>query len=151
MPLHSYLISASALLCERILNEKDEVLSAIRIVDIFNVPEVPAEAPTGSLPLVQAYCLVIIKTQSGYHGQHLIQIKLLNMKGELSNLGEAANTDVAARPGMGDDVPGGATIAFQLNIAVKNYGTCYVCVYLDGEEIARAPFTLQRQSLKTNG
>ena len=46
--LPPYLISVSALICERILHERDKVLSAIRIVDIFYVPELPSsELPAG--------------------------------------------------------------------------------------------------------
>src|SRR6266852_4842885 len=148
MPLPPFLISASALLCERILQEEDKVLSAIRIIDVIYVPQLPASAPEGSVTGVQEYCLIILKAQPGHQGKHLIEFRMLNPKGELTNISEPIEAEFKARPEFGKDVPGGATVSIQLNLAVKNYGTCYICVYLDGEEITRAPFTLLQQAEK---
>jgi hypothetical protein len=141
MPLPPFVISASVLLCQNALTEPDGVISAIRIVDIFFVSEKPADAPENLLPLVQAYACVILKTVPHYTEEHVIQLKLINTIGEVSNLGEPITLPFAAKPGM-QDVPGGISINAQLNIGVKRLGTCYVCVHLDGEEIARTPFTL---------
>jgi hypothetical protein len=141
MPLPPFLFSVSAFLCERILHEADGVLSAIRIVDVFYV-ELPTNAPEGAVALIQPHCLVIFKTQPGHHGEHSMAFKMLNTKGELTSIGEAMRTDFGARSGLGKDIPGGANVAIQLNVAVKNYGTCYLCVYFDDEEIARVPFTI---------
>ena len=140
MPLPPYLISASAFLCERILQEPDSVLSAIRIVDVFYVPELPAYAPEGTAVVAELHCLVILKAHPGYRDRNSIEFKLLNTKGDLTPLGDASMTDFAGR--LGNDVPGGANITLKLNLGVKNFGTCYICVYLDGEEIIRVPFTL---------
>ena len=62
-------------------------------------------------------------------------------------------TDFTTALESGEDIPGGAIVAIQLNIVVKSYGTCYVCVHLDGEEVIRAPFTIRQQpeSLEKNG
>jgi len=48
MPLPSFLVSASVLICERILSEADHVLSVIRMVDVFNV----VSPPSGPDPLL---------------------------------------------------------------------------------------------------
>ena len=152
MPLPPYIISASAFLCERILQEADGVLSAIRIVDVFYCPEIPADAPEGAVVLAQPHCLVMLKAQPGYREQHSIGFKLLTAKGELKPLGDTVTTDFAiTKLGLGDDVPGGASVTIKLNIGVKNFGTCYVCVYVDGEEITRVPFTLLPQPSENIG
>ncbi|HUI77543.1 MAG TPA: hypothetical protein VLY24_06490 [Bryobacteraceae bacterium] len=147
MPLPPYLISANVFLCERILNETDGVVSAIRIVDLFYVTDLPSEAPPGAMPIVQAWGLVILKSHVGYQGSHTVEIKLINVRGESQSLGPEQKVQFVAKH---PDVAGGVTLSVQLNIGVKNLGTCYLCAVLDGEEIARAPFTLMRQVSKTN-
>ena len=142
MPLPPFLISVSAFLCERILHEADKVLSAIRIVDVFYVPERPADAPKEAVAMISPYCLVTLKAQPGHQGRHSVQMKMLSTKGEMSDLGEALATEFAVRFEFGKSVPSGANISIQMNIIVKNYGTCYVCVYVDGEEITRTPLTI---------
>ncbi len=51
MPFPSYVISACAFICERILQEIDYVFSAIRMVEIFYVGDPPAGSH-GALPVV---------------------------------------------------------------------------------------------------
>jgi hypothetical protein len=40
--------------------------------------------------------------------------------------------------------PGGVSVGIQLNLGIKRFGTCYICAFLDGEELARASITLRR-------
>jgi hypothetical protein len=140
MPLPSYLISASAILCEKVLHEADGVTSAIRIIDIFSVRK-PVGAPEDVLPLIQVYALVALRAEPGHDQPHELVIKTLNTAGELTTLGEPTSIRTMISP-LGPKVPGGITINIQVNIAVKRLGTCFLCVYLDGEEITRTPFTL---------
>ncbi len=71
---------------------------------------------------------------------------MINTKGVLTTLGDPMEFDAAERPpGLADAGFSGANIAMQLNIRVQNFGTSYLCIYLDGEEIAQTPFTLRRQ------
>jgi len=142
-PVPPYLIAVSAFICERVLVEKDDVISAIRIVEIFYVPELPTNAPEDAVALIQAWCIVILKALPGHYEKHVIELKLLNALGALTSIG-SEEADFSTRPELGS-VPTGASLALQLNIGVKNYGNCSVCIYLDGEEIARAPFTIQKQ------
>lgn len=144
MPLPNYVISATAFICERILQEADTVVSAIRIVDVFYVPELPPDAPPGALPFVQAYGVFTIRTLPGHYGEHLLKFRLLNTQGEWSDLGPPIKTEIKARLDFAQSVPGGASAFVQLNIAARNLGTCYVCCYLDDEEMVRVPFTLMR-------
>ncbi len=147
MPLPPYLISASIFVCERILHEADGVVSAIRIVDIFYVPEPPPSMPENALPLVQAYGCAILKSVAGHNEEHSIQLKMINTIGEITVVGEPVKTRIGSTAGL-EKVPGGATINAQLNIGVKRLGTCYLCVEVDGEEVTRAPFTLLRLAEK---
>lgn len=143
MPIPSYLISVSAILCEKVLHEADSVTSAIRIVDIFSVPEQPIAVAKDLLPWVQFYALVAIRVEPGHDKEHELEIKILNTAGELNALGPPTHINKMVSP-LGPDIPGGVTINIQVNIAVKRFGTCFLCVYLDGEEVTRTPFTLLR-------
>jgi hypothetical protein len=52
-PLPPFMLSATAFACERLLQEADGVISAIRIVDVFYAPaERPPDVPENALPLV---------------------------------------------------------------------------------------------------
>lgn len=144
MPLPPYIVSANVLVCERVLHEEDGVISAIRIVDVFNVADPPPGAPAGVVPGVQTHCLVMLKAESGHTASHNLELKFLNTLGELKPMGLATDFNFTSKPEFEMATPVGAAINFQLNVAVRNSGTCYVCVFLDGDEIARTPITLRR-------
>jgi hypothetical protein len=94
MPLPDFLISAAALICVQFLIEKDDVISAIRIVDVYYVPELPADAPPDALPAIHPNVLVMLKAIPGYKGTHLIRLRLIKVSGEETVIGEhAANFD----------------------------------------------------------
>jgi hypothetical protein len=149
MSLPSYLISASLLVCEKILIEKDQVTSAIRIVDIFYVPPLPpipegivmSEEMKGQyVPVIQAWGFVQIRANAGHYSEHDLEFRTINTIGEMLTI-------ATAKARFDSHVEGattGITASAQLNIGVKRLGTCFVCVYLDGEEVARTPFTLTR-------
>jgi hypothetical protein len=140
MPLPAYLISISAILCEKVLHEADGVNSAIRIVDVFYVGAKPVDAPEEVFPFVQAYALVSLRAAPGHNQEHEFVFKLLNTVGELTTLGAPMRVNMLST--LGATVPGGLTASIQVNIAVKRFGTCFLCVYLDGEEVTRIPITL---------
>jgi hypothetical protein len=80
------LISITAIICEKILVERDRVLSAIRIVDLFFV-----DMATGVPPdKVAAMLSLLVSTKfSGADDQlHSIEIKLLRPDGEIQTLVE---------------------------------------------------------------
>jgi hypothetical protein len=140
MPLPPYLISISVILCEKVLHEADGVNSAIRIVDVFYVGTKPAGAPEEALPLVQVYALVSLRVTPGHNQEHEFVFKLLNTVDEFTTLGTLTRVNMLSP--LGETVPGGLTTYVQVNLAVKRFGTCFLCVYLDGEEVTRIPITL---------
>jgi hypothetical protein len=150
MALPPYLISASLLVCDRVLVEKDEVTSAIRIVDVFYLPELPPVPPGVSLspeiqekyaPILTTYGLAQIKADAGYCGEHDIEFRIINTSGEESLAAAAKGKFVSHIEGATT----GLTASIQINILVKRFGTCFLCLYLDGNEITRTPFTLAQQ------
>jgi len=90
MPLPSFLISANLLICERVLVEKDEAASAIRMVDVFHVPAPPPgiedlkagdPAPAGAT-VIKTYALTILKAIAGHTDTHQLQIRVFDVTGE---------------------------------------------------------------------
>lgn len=141
MPLPSFLFSAYVLICERFLAENDGVMSAIRIVDLFFVPEKLFGVPDDVVfQLIQPRALIVIKAIPGHIEAHAVRVRLINTIGESSILAEQVLT-FGTKPGF-EEAPGTINIAMQLNLGVRRFGTCYVCVDVDGEEVARASITL---------
>jgi len=147
MPLD--LISATAFVCERMLVEKDDVLSAIRLVDLFYVTEfqiregkpVPPQPFLGQ-SLAQAFVsmslVVNLKAHPGYQASHSLILRIINPAGEEKNINEAPiQADFAAKI---PEVPSGFTLIAQLNIQPKVMGNYIVRVLLDGEEVCKAWF-----------
>lgn len=71
---------AAAFLCERVLQEKDNVQSFIRVVDRFAVAKLPAGAqlpPGMTLPTIQAQLVVMLKAGDLTAGQYKINVTLV--------------------------------------------------------------------------
>ena len=80
MPLPSTLISASLVVCERILQEADNTVSLIRVVDIFEVPAL------GGLP-VEMYVNATCKFQSSDKGSYRMDLRLVSKQLRITGSG----------------------------------------------------------------
>jgi hypothetical protein len=140
MPVPPYLVSVNLLVCERVLLEADNVPSAIRIVDIFYVPEKPANMPDDAVQLVQAYVMAVIRAVQGHRDQHKIRLRMINTVGEVSTLAEFHPT-FESKAGL-EATPPSVNMVAQLNLAVKRFGTSFIVLDIDNEEVARVPITL---------
>ena len=145
MPLPSYVLSANSLICQQVLREVDGVPSAIRIVDIFYVPQSPPDFPD-ILPRVQVYSIVVIKAVPGYRGTHSLHCRLINAVGESTTVAHS-EVSFASNPGL-EEAPPNVLITGELNFIVRHFGLCYFCVDIDGEEIARSPIMLVQHPLE---
>ena len=132
-----YLISTTLLLCERALVEADGVFSAIRIVDVAHAAE-PVSATEGPFERIQLSIFAVIKATIGHLDEHLIELTLQNAVGEFTPL-VATKMNFSSKMA---DAPPAVSLNGQLNLAVRNFGTCYVLLSLDGKEVARTPLTL---------
>lgn len=149
MPLPANIIAVSAFICEKLLRETDGVLTAVRLVDLFFVPELPTSMPDEATfpgPFISAVAVVSIKSAPGDTSEHLIEMKIMKPDGETKVLGEPTPGRFESR--LGSRVPGGLTAAVQMNLNLRRamIGQHYLCVSVDGEEVTRVPFTLLPQS-----
>ena len=132
----SKLIYASALLCERILEEKDNVLTLIRVVDLFGVPS----SELGKADI--QFFLVLSLRAEPYDTPFTLGITLIGTDGVKTKLPPppAMPYKFAGTP---DSLVGGFAFVSQLLIKPTRFGVCYIELEMDGEVIMRVPFTIR--------
>jgi hypothetical protein len=128
----------SAFICERVLREEGGITSAIRIVDIFFVPE---DAP--EYFAVSFWVVISLKTMPVPDVEVNVGTSLIRTSGERERLAEPTAYRLLSY-NNDPSIPGGFNLLMQLTVKPKNMGTCYVEVDIDGEALVRVPFTLRR-------
>ena len=137
---HKDFLTVTAFLCDKVLEERDGVLSAIRIVDVFffrRVPEMPEEKQA-----VVANLVILTKAQPGTTSEHAIKVDLLRPDGERVKVGESETTSMRAKF---PEAPGGFNLSLTVGVKTKVPGLHFFIINLDDEEITRVPFTLIEQ------
>ena len=131
----------NAFLCERALIDQDKILSAIRIVDLFQVPE---NAPETTV--LQFYAIISLKLFPVPDETVLIGATLVRVNGEREPIAYSHSGKPFRLLDHSPDpsVPGGLNLVIQLNIVPKNAGTAYFEIDVDGEVVTRIPFTIRR-------
>jgi|SRR5580698_3997335 hypothetical protein len=130
----------SAFLCEKILQEKDGINTAIRIVDIFNIA---ADAPPDAG--VHFFGFVSLKTAPVPDSKVTIRVAIVSPIGTREYLPDAPDQPYSLSVFEGDPtVPTGLMLVFEINIIPKNLGTGYLEIEADGEVAVRLPFTIRR-------
>jgi hypothetical protein len=129
------------LVCEKVLRERDDVTSAIRIVDVFYVPDIPADAPTDATYLVtQAIALLSIRSSKRELAKN-IHVQLMKPDGAISSLYGPTPMEWSNR--ATPIAPPGCTYGIELQIVSRIIGTYWIWATLDGDEVARTVFTLR--------
>jgi hypothetical protein len=104
-----------------------------------------ANGSNEKLPTVRMYGCALIKGRPGaLEHEHSFEFKVYNDKSEKQELILGPPLKLPVReilPGM-ENFPTGGTINLEIHIAVKSYGTSYLCLFIDWEESPRTPFTL---------
>lgn len=136
---------AAAVLCERVLAEKDDVLSVIRLVDMFYV-QVPKELPEGAQPVVPLTVLLSFKRgDEPDTNKHQAKLKIQGPKGPIQDLPGAM--DFVFKPGE----VASANLIITIQLGVKDFGRFRLDVFVDEKgPIAEIPFMLlERPEQKT--
>jgi len=135
---------ASIVICERVLNEVDGVLSAIRIADLFFFsihPQIPIEQQAVPISAVVSVRVLEIDDLD-----HSVQLKLIRPNGEESAVGEPVKVKISQKF---SGAPGGINSIANLGIVPKQMGQHRLVVIFDDEEVAETIFTLlPREELK---
>jgi hypothetical protein len=138
-------ISASLLICEKVLEEKDETVSAIRLIDHFRIASQPASSPIKTEDtVVRVSALGIMKVDDPDTVEHKVELLLLRPTGERVKLGEEMPYTFPVPPQDAVIPPLlGINLRIEFGLVAKEMGRHYIVMYFDREEITRAPFTLQ--------
>ena len=137
MPSPSSLLSISGFLCEKLLQERDNVLSAIRIVEVFYVSQDTSISPELRSPRMFVY--VAGKIAIGDEAEHLVDVYLERPNGDRKLLGET--TKGVFKSGL-PNFPGGFVIAMHVGVLPTHMGLHHIHVLFDGEQVLRIPFIL---------
>jgi hypothetical protein len=128
---------AAAFLCEKVLNEKDDVLTAVRIVDTFHV-SIPPNLPQDTKPAIQMMGLLSFKkASSGTDAEkHEVRLKLCSPSGKAQAL---PTHEFHFKP----EELSGYNMILTFNLGVAEFGLFWLEVSVDGDEVStRMPFRL---------
>lgn len=135
----------TAVLCDKVLREHDNVLSLIRIVDRWTIgtrtPDAPEEMPSLTL---HTNAVITFKS-GGYTGKKTIALRLVNPDG--------SSEDLLSTPVLFEGNDQGTNIVAGLNIKSKGDGLYWIDVLLDDEPVTRMPlrFIYEKVSSGTSG
>lgn len=125
-------------ICEGVLTEVDNVVSAIRIVDKVTSKLPPPEMiPAGVKPMARQQLWYLLMLRGIADGKHHVRIALESPSGEQQNyVDEETNFESEATE------IGGANFALHLNLGLTEIGYYWFRTYWDGTLIANAPLLL---------
>jgi hypothetical protein len=120
-----------AVLCERVLQEKDDAISLIRLIDRFVIalPALTADGTFESPALISFSIVVGLRSESA--GEHEIVITLKNPDG--TTLGSGTGTVVLQGGGHG------ANLATKLDVAIARPGAYWFEVGVAERVLSRVP------------
>lgn len=124
-------------MCEKVLEQKDDVLSIIRVVDTFTVT-VPPKLPPDTKPALNLHGLLAFKKASpgAAAEKHNARLKLHTPSGKVLSL---PDREFAFKP----DELAGYNLILNLSLPVEEYGLFWLDVCVDDDEvITRVPFRL---------
>jgi hypothetical protein len=129
---------SAAMLCEKVLIEKDESLSAIRIVDKVTLQLPPGGLPEGAKPMVSISLLVSIKSE-GDLGEFEIVVNAVRPNSDSKR--------VAALPGKLSLSGSGQNYILNLAIGVEELGLHWFEVLWGEEVLTKIPLTIAANEL----
>jgi hypothetical protein len=133
---------AAALLCERVIEDKEGVLSIIRIVDNFTVSLPVITPPPGSTPVVVLTLLVSFKAGQA-KGTYQVELRLRSASGKpLKGMGEHPKPSFTF---AGEQPEQGANIVINAGVPANEPGLYYFDVLLDGAFVTSVPFRIREQ------
>jgi hypothetical protein len=135
------LVSAFAFLCQQVLTEKDNVNSAIRIVEIFSVTNALPVDEEGKFVAPLPMCLYVnIRLTADDDDPHSISYTLVRPDGESRDHPVVQNQ--IASPSRYPSVDRMFVVIGQIAVEVKQLGNHQIKIQLDGQEVARTFFTV---------
>jgi hypothetical protein len=130
MPVNGPYLKA-ALLCENVIEDKQGVLSLIRVIDRFTQTGVGPAAPAEMPPLTVSVVAVLMFVSGEARGAHEIQLEIEKPSGLRQSLGSSSVHF------EGEDR--GANIVARLQLVLDSQGLYWIDVRLGDEVVTRMP------------
>jgi hypothetical protein len=128
----------AALFCERVMEEKDKVLTAFRIMDSIIIvlpPNAPPDFPSeGNRLPVYFDGLVSLKTGKS-PGEHSVRVDMISPSGKRSTNDKQIVT-------LSQEEHGGANLTIHHSVSLKQGGLFYFEVFIDDRLATRIPFRI---------
>lgn len=137
-------IVTAALICERVLIEKDDVVSAIRIFDrlVYVPPPAGIEPGVARIPFM---FLVMLKRGNAASRNHEISVAIKPPSGNESRaMPEPLKVEFA-----GEDPDAGVNLQIGIQLTPSEEGLYWIELMIDGQLSARTPFRLFQQDAKS--
>jgi hypothetical protein len=130
---------AVACFCDSVVEDKTGAMSAIRIIDTYNIPQLPAGAqlPDGLKGVVVLNGLIVLKS-GDVQGTGTLRLIMHRTNGEQVQLGPAEGWPMVLNGGEH-----GATLRIQMPLGVKNFGLLWFDVVWNDEVLTRIPLRLK--------
>jgi hypothetical protein len=133
-----------ALLCERLLQEKDGMLTIVRVVDKITVspPPGPEPAPTQMQPFLASLTLVVGLKAGAARGTYTLTVRPQDPDGA-----DLEGNDISISFSGADDAQGITTIV-NMNLGIQHDGLYWFNILLNGELISRVPLRIEYQPVQ---
>jgi len=138
------ILSVSALVCERLLQEEDRVPSAIRLADIFQLPTYSPPLPS-ALQVIDVSLLVVIKATETDESNHRVLVTMTRPDGEVTEMFSHEGVRFANFTPFAE-TPSGVSLGLRFHISAKILGVHFFKIFLNGELIATTAFTILEQA-----
>jgi hypothetical protein len=123
-----------AVLCEKVLQEKDAVLSLIRIVDRFTVT-ISGPTPPEEMPTVPISLTLVLSFKAGFaRGTFVVSVRGEKPSGEL--------TPETKIPVLFEGDERGPNVMIAVNLQANEEGLYWFDVFLEGARVTRVPLRL---------
>lgn len=124
---------AAAFLCEKVLNELDNVPSYVRVLDRVTVtPPVGSTQPAGSMPSFPFQCTLVVSFKSGRaKGRHDVAIQVEGPSG--------LREDEVVYPMLFEGEDRGVALNLQVNLILTHEGIHWFDVTIDQRLVTRVP------------
>jgi hypothetical protein len=136
-------LACTLLLCEKVLNEADGVISTVRLIEMFFVPET-STPPDQSVVLMQVF--INCKFPPGDDSKHAISLRLTRPDGSEKDVdfGMPMEVSLAEIPVKIPLAPKAFNFILPWGVKATHMGVHRVTLFVDGKENVSAIFTLVR-------
>src|SRR5687768_9914206 len=124
----------AALVCENVLQDKDNVISVIRMVDRFRV-QIPPDAPPNVRPAIEFKLLLSLKS-GAITGKSTVAFEGRSPSGKHSEFGES---EIVLNGGEH-----GVNVIANVTAAVEELGVHWIDVRWNGKSLTQIPWAVER-------